>query len=462
MKPDDLKRGEFFRYSALGLAGATLAGAAPACGAANAPAAVGNAKEALRRKIRETPLIDTHEHLMNESERLKAGKSIWDKANDWTFLLSHYFDSDLAGAGMSDSDLDRFFSPDLDPLEKWKLVEPYWPHVKHTGYGLNVRHTLRDVYGIEDLTAESVGRLQAAYREALKPGFYRHLLRDVGNIESCQVNLWPFLESEQPDLLMSDLHLDGMIEDDWDPRFAREAGVAVRALEDWHRVIDYWLATYGKRAVAVKCIMAYHRDLDCLRTPAEEAAKPFRKKIEKEPLTPAERKALEDHLFWYAVDGATKMGLPVKLHTGYYAGHGQMPLARVRGNPAAAGELCRLSPATRFVFFHAAYPYYEEMVAIAKHYPNAYMDLCWSWIINPVAAKDFLKKLILAAPANKIFAFGGDYIPVELVPGHAAVARWGIVQALSELVDEEWLSLDEALALADAIMHRNARTLYKL
>ncbi len=462
MKPDDLKRREFFRYSALGLAGATLAGAAPACGASPEPPAAGSAKDVLRRKVGETPFIDTHEHLMNESERLQAGKSIWDKANDWSFLLSHYFDSDLAGAGMSASDLDRFFSPDLDPLEKWRLIEPYWPLAKHTGYGLNVRLALKDVYGIEDLNAASVGRLQAAYRETLKPGFYRHLLRDIGNIESCQVNLWPFLESEQPDLLMSDLHLDGMIEDDWDPRYAREAGVEVKDLADWHRVIDYWLATYGKRSVAVKCILAYHRDLDCLRTPAEEAAPPFRKKLAQEPLTKAERKTLEDHLFWYAVDGATKMDLPVKLHTGYYAGHGQMPLARVRGNPAAAGELCRLSPATRFVFFHAAYPCYEEMVAVAKQYPNAYMDLCWFWIVNPVAAKDFLKKLILAAPANKIFAFGGDYIPVELVPGHAAIARRGIVQALAELVAEEWSTLDEGLDLADAIMRRNARALYKL
>ena len=58
-----------------------------------------------------------------------------------------------------------------------------------------------------------------------KPGFYRRLLRDVGNIESCQVNRWPFLKSEQPDLLMSDLHISGMIEEDWDPQFAKEAGV---------------------------------------------------------------------------------------------------------------------------------------------------------------------------------------------------------------------------------------------
>jgi len=190
--------------------------------------------------------------------------------------------------------------------------------------------------------------------------------------------------------------------------------------------------------------------------------KAFLKKINKEYLAPAEQKALEDHLFWHAVDRATQMGLPVKLHTGYYVGHGRMPLRRVQGNPAAICELCRQSPETRFVLFHICYPYYEEMLSIAKHYPNAYMDMCWSWIINPLAAKDFLKKYLVTAPANKIFTFGGDYIPVELVPGHAAIARQGIAQALSELVDESWMTLKEAMSLTDVIMHQNARTLYRL
>lgn len=460
MKRSDLKRREFIRYSALGLGGATLPGGALPPGRPERSSSGSGPEGSLRQKVFETPLIDTHEHLMNESERLKAGRTIDGNANDWTFLLSHYFDSDLVAAGMSQKDHDLFFSPDLAPLEKWRLIEPYWPHAKHTGYGINVRLALRDLYGIEDLTKDSVGRLDEAYHAAIKPGFYRRLLRDIGNIESCQTNRWPFLESEQPDLLMSDLHLGGLIEDDVDPRYASEAGVTVKGLGDWHRVMDHWITTYGKKAVAVKSTLAYHRDLDCVRTPPEDVEKTFLKKLNKDPLAAAERKALEDHLFWHAVDRATEMGLPVKIHTGYYAGHGYMPLGRVGGNPASVCELCRQSPRTRFVIFHIGYPYYEEMLPVAKHYPNAYMDMCWSWIINPLAAKDFLKKYLVMAPANKLSVFGGDYIPVELVPGHAAIARRGITQALSELVDEGWMTLKDALSLTDRIMHQNARDLY--
>jgi hypothetical protein len=88
--------------------------------------------------------------------------------------------------------------------------------------------------------------------------------------------------------------------------------------------------------------------------------------------------------------------------------------------------------------------------------------MCWSWIINPVAAKDFLKKFLVAAPANKILTFGGDYIPVEPVLGHALIARRGIALALSELVEEGWIGLDDALALVDPIMHGNARKIFHL
>ena len=111
---------------------------------------------------------------------------------------------------------------------------------------------------------------------------------------------------------------------------------------------------------------------------------------------------------------------------------------------------------------HICYPYYEELIAVAKQWANAYVDMCWSWIINPAAAKDFLKKYLVTAPANKILTFGGDYIPVEPVIGHAAIARRGITLALAELVEEGWMTLDDAIEKADMIMHGNARRIFDL
>jgi hypothetical protein len=42
------------------------------------------------------------------------------------------------------------------------------------------------------------------------------------------------------------------------------------------------------------------------------------------------------------------------------------------------------------------------------------------------------------------------------------IARRGIALALSELVEEGWLKLSDAMDLIDPIMHGNARTIFNL
>lgn len=424
-----------------------------------------DARQAISERVFNAPLIDTHEHLIEESQRLDATPSAHVPCDDWALLLSHYLNSDLLVAGMPKADMDLLLSSKCDPVAKWKLVAPYWPAVRNTGYAQAARIALRELYGAEELSFATVAKIQAGYENARRPGFYQRILRDMGRIESCQVNCLtgePFKQSNMPTLLMQDISIVGMFSGPNFRQYGPAVGIDVKSLPDWHRVIDWWFERYAQYAVAVKSQHAYSRDIDYARVPAEKAEPVFQKVLQQDPVRPEERKLLEDHLFWYAVDKATAHHLPVKLHTGYYAGQNSMPLARVQHNPGSAAELCRLSPDTQFVFMHICYPHYEAMLALAKQFANAHTDMCWSWIINPIAAKDYFKKHIVTAPANKLLPFGGDYIPVELVLGHAAMARHGIAQALVELVDEGWLTLTDALDLIDTILHGNARRIFNL
>ncbi len=119
-------------------------------------------------------------------------------------------------------------------------------------------------------------------------------------------------------------------------------------------------------------------------------------------------------------------------------------------------------PDTTFVLMHMGYPYQDEYIALAKHYANAYIDLCWAWIINPVATVRFVREFLVAAPASKLFTFGGDYSTVELVVGHAYMARHGLAQALRELVQTQWITQQDAFDLVDPLMHANARQVFRL
>ena len=451
--------------TALGALAALDSSKTQAAAAASKPVRPADARKAISERVFKTALIDTHEHLIEEKQRLDVATSSRVQCDDWALLLSHYLDSDLLVAGMPKADMDLLLSPKRDPIAKWKLVEPYWPAVRNTGYAQAVRIAVRELYGVEDLSSATVAKVQAGYESTRRPGFYQHILRDLGRIESCQVNCLtgePFKQSDLPTLLMQDIGIVGMFSGPNLRQYAPATGIDVKSLEDWHRVIDWWFEHYAQYAVAVKSQNAYSRDIDYARVPAEKAEPVFRQVLQKGPVSAEDRKLLEDHLFWYAVDKATAHHLPVKLHTGYYAGQNSMPLARLEHNPGSASELCRLAPDTQFVFMHICYPHYEAMLALAKQFANAHIDMCWSWIINPVAAKDYFKKHLVTAPANKLLPFGGDYIPVEPVLGHAAIARRGMAQALFELVDEGWLSLTDALDLVDMVLRGNAQRIFKL
>lgn len=414
----------------------------------------------IRELVESTPFIDTHEHLLEESTRLRGyadNRGLF-PCDDWSYLFMHYLGNDLASAGLSDSDLQRFLSPDLGTDEKYRLIAPYWERTKHTGYAQAVRYTLDGLYGVKDFNEKSVHPLAERYKEAVKPGFYKTILRDKCNIENCQVNSLEslFMETEQPDLLKQDIGFPPLCTDLNLSLSEKYLNRTAKTLDDWIELIDHIFATYGHRAVSAKNQSAYSRRLDYEAVPREIAEPRFARLASGESLSFEEKKSVQDFLFRYCVQKATETGLPVKLHTGYYAGHNSMPLTRLRQN---AGDLCPLLkdfPDTTFVLMHIGYPYQDEAIALAKHYRNVTIDMCWAWIINPMAGIRFVKEFLLAAPANKLLTFGGDYLTVENIYGHSKIARLGLTQALTELVEEGWIPREEIPVLVERIMRQNA------
>ncbi len=417
--------------------------------------------------VDQTLLIDTHEHLPPESERLKNVDDP-DKtpAPDFGMLMSHYTDSDLRVAGMTGEDYKKLIGRELSPKEKWNLVAPYYARCRHTGYQLCIRESVRALYGEDDIREDNCEVISHRLRSEIQPGFYRRILRDVAHIEHAQVNCLNspvFRESEAAsDLLSFDLWTVNIATNVNLKTLQKCAGTEVTTLKQAHETLDKVFDKYGPRAVAVKDQCAYGRRLDFVEVSDEEAAPIFKRFAKKQDLTPEETKALQDNLFRRCVRRATDYKLPIKLHTGYAAGHNSMDLARVRDNISDVARLAHDFPEARFVLMHIAYPYQHELIALAKQYSNIYADMCWAWIIDPASATRFLKEFIMAAPACKLFTFGGDYIPVEMVPGHARIARRGIALAITQLLQEGWLAAADVPALVERIMRGNAHETFDL
>ena len=80
--------------------------------------------EAIREIVDATPIVDTHEHLVEEGHRLAGtvDPSLI-PADDWTAIFHQYLSDDLDSAGMPAAEAQRFFAADLGAEEKYRIVE---------------------------------------------------------------------------------------------------------------------------------------------------------------------------------------------------------------------------------------------------------------------------------------------------------------------------------------------------
>lgn len=417
-------------------------------------------------RVKESPLFDSHEHLVEESRRLKPRNDWLLPCDDWPLLFKEYVQDDLHCAGMGSDEEQRFYEPGTTATTKFKIVSPYWERIQHTGYAQALITTFRELYGVSAFSLETIDEVAAKYEETRKPGFYRHIIKDVCNISQCQVNSMEriFMETESPTLLGQDLSIMELSRCSLGDvrQVEEELGVEVKCLGDWLAAIDSYFERFGRTAVAIKYVGAYYRALDFAHVDLHVAERHFAAVIAPRSFIGHEgARELEDFLFHYCLRKAQDFHLPVKIHTGYYATKDSMPLSRVREN---ANDVCRLLqsyPRIRFILMHLGYPYQDEYIALCKQYSNAYLDMCWTWIINSVASVRFLLEVLVTAPIHKILTFGGDYYLVENIVGHSMIARRGIAEALSTLVDRCWIDRGAVPDLISRLMQSNGERLFQ-
>jgi predicted TIM-barrel fold metal-dependent hydrolase len=137
---------------------------------------------------------------------------------------------------------------------------------------------------------------------------------------------------------------------------------------------------------------------------------------------------LGDYLLHVVMQRAHDADLPVQVHTGYPAGVWGT-LAGV--HPMGLLPLIEKYRRVRFALFHAAWPWTSAAAAIAKSYPNVWLDMCWAWALDPAAAERALGEWLDAVPYTKIFAFGADTHLPWCNLGYALQARQGIADVLA-------------------------------
>ena len=145
-------------------------------------------REKIFAKVRETPFIDTHEHLCDEAERLSGKNPFGGMPTTGRVVLSHYLSSDFLTAGMPDETIRKFYRVGCLARREMEAYRALLAGREEHGLRPAVRIAIRELYGVDELSASTVEQVQAGYVKMRQKGFYRHILCDLAKIESCQVN----------------------------------------------------------------------------------------------------------------------------------------------------------------------------------------------------------------------------------------------------------------------------------
>lgn len=409
--------------------------------------------------IQSTPLMDTHEHMGTEQSFVEDGPDILQ------CLFSNYAQNDLITAGASDAAVKHLMDKsDPDVRSRFAAVREAWDAMQFTGYGEGVRLVAQHVFGIHDLTANALEKAAPLALALHKPGERLRLLRDVAGLDHIQTD--DFVLGVSPDASGPDFFLFDISWANWAcgrvqaEEMRAETGIEVRDIATLRSAFEAVFEKYAPAAIAVKSQHAYERTLHWQLRSDAEAEAVLAKRLRDDAVSEAEANCLGDWALGQAAELCAKHNLPLKIHTGYAAGNRYMQLDRMRALQLT--PLLGQYPQTRFVLMHDSYPHDHEIAALAKHYPNVWVDMCWAWSIDPHSAAQFIRRMIHAVPANKLFAFGGDSFVPTISVGYAIQARAGLTRALQAEVDDGQLTERQAISLARRFMQDNQRACFDL
>jgi hypothetical protein len=418
--------------------------------------------EELRAYCEATPIVDCHDH---------SGECGPKYADPIQVVIAGYFGSDVWSAS-SDADYGIIEDQKRPWEERWPLLEKAWRRTCHTGYAQVTRRVLKRFYDEDDVTLAALRRMQDKLLDLTNAQTFEGILEEariVARVEDTWPDVRKVLDGSLPMTPRGRLAISLPGYHEIKSYASVQANVAplgctVTSLDEYLdacRRIFEGHKRYG--AVTFKDQCAYTRTLDFgnpTRAQAEEVFNWFMEDPRRSAAYPDGVKPLDDFLFHEFMRMARDLDLPVQIHTGHMAGI-RNDIAKT--NAVGLTKVIELHRDVRFDLFHANWPYSGELLYLGKNFPNVSIDFCWANIIDPVYCQNLFRQALSSVPHAKIHGYGSDYLgDVGHSWAHAQIARDNIAIALSDMVEMEYLGLDEAQEVAHAWLFDNANEFFRL
>ena len=416
----------------------------------------------LRAFCEDTPIVDCHDHTAAPGPKY---------ADPIAVVRGGYFHSDLLSA-LSDRENETLADSSLSVERRWPVLEKAWRRTCHTGYAQVTRRVLRRFYGVEELTLDALRSMEGRLLDLTDEATFDGLLEEAKIV--CRLgDVWPDVRKV----------LDGTL------ALAPRTRLVV-SLPGYHSVrsfadVQARVAPLGRHvttldqyveacreifeahkrfgAVAFKDQSAYSRPIDFANPTRAEAEAVFNRFMGDASFSasyPEGVRPLDDWLFHEFLRMAAEMDLPVQVHTGHMAG---IRNEITKTNAALLTRVLDLHRDVRFDLFHANWPFGDELMFLGKNYPNVTVDFCWANIIDPLWCRRLFQRALSCMPHGKVHGYGSDFGGhADRAWAHAAIARDNIAAALAELVDADYLNLDDAKAVARAWLFENPNDFFRL
>ncbi len=234
---------------------------------------------------------------------------------------------------------------------------------------------------------------------------------------------------------------------------------------------EAFLARYGEEVeasvaagcVALKSIIAYRSGLAMEPTTKEEAGEAFdevRRDAERHGAVRLEHKRLLDYCIWEGVEMSGRLEVPFQFHTGFGDADLDLRLSDpLHLRPLLEDEAAR---GASIVLLHAGYPFVREAGYLASLYANVYVGLSLAIPFVHYSMVALLGDLLGIAPWSKVLYGSDGFTLPELYWWGATHGKEALAAALAGVVAYGSLTQEEALEAAAAILHGNARRLYRL
>jgi hypothetical protein len=390
-------------------------------------------------------------------------------------IVSNYMVGELTSAS-SDKDIEFIMDKSKSLEQRWSVLEKAWKRTEHTGYAQNIKRALKEFYDIECLTLQTLKSMSDRLINLEDENIFESLLEkakitvrledmcwmDYNAVKEIVKGTYKLSPKGRLVISLPMYHKICKYEEVWGIGSIMDTNIT--SLDEYLNVCwEIFKAQKEFGCVAFKDQSAYTRTLAYANPPrsdAEEIFNWFMADPRRIVGYPDQLKPLDDFLFNQFMRMARDLELPVQIHTGHMAG---VRNDIVKTNAVNMTPIFELHRDVKFDLFHANWPYNAELLYLAKNFPNVTIDFCWANIIDPLYCQDLFKRILSAVPHAKVHGYGSDFGGcADLAWAHAAMARDNIAVALADMIDLDYISLDDAKEVAKGWLFDNPNEFFKL